>query len=99
MERDTQPGDLQPRSLTRYVDARISLTWLLSAVAVIVSGGFGLYHQLGSQGETLKAVQGDIKDLKISVQSGNQATATLQGQIEVLKFRVENLEGDKRVAR
>ena len=94
MTNETQPGDF-PRG-ARIIDMKLPLTWLLSVGAVIVVGGFGLYHQLGSQGETLKAVQGDIKDLRIAVQSGNQATTTLAGEIAILKFRVENLEADRR---
>jgi len=95
MNQDTQPGDLA-RTTPRFVDARVSLTWLLSVGAVLVSGGFALYHQIGSQGETLKDVKDQIKDLKITVNAGNNQAMTLAGEIAILKFRIENLEHDKR---
>lgn len=99
MNQDTQPGDLQSRSVPRFVDARVSLTWLLSAAAVIVSGGFGLYHQIGSQGETLKDVKDQLKDLKIAFNAGNSQAATIQGEIAILKFRLENLESERKASR
>lgn len=98
MNHDTQPGELHQRGLARYVDARMSLTWLLSVAAVILSGGFGLYHQIGSQGDTLKDMKDQIKDLKITVNAGNSQAMTLAGEIAILKFRIENLEHDKRGA-
>lgn len=94
MSNDTQPSDL-PR-VTRVIDMKLPLTWLLSVAVTIIAGGFGLYHQIGSQGETLKDVKDQIKDLKITVNAGNNQSMTLAGEIAILKFRIENLESDKK---
>lgn len=95
MSNETQPGELQ-RGPARYVDARVSLTWLLSVAFVIVSGGFGLYHQIGGQGDTLKDMKEQIKGLTITVNAGNNHATTLAGEIAILKFRIENLESDRK---
>lgn len=94
MTQETQPGDLA--RVTRVIDMKLPLTWLLSVAVTIVAGGFGLYHQIGSQGETLKDMKDQIKDLKITVNAGNSQAMTLAGEIAILKFRIENLESDKR---
>lgn len=99
MTYDSRPGDLTSQKITRIIEPKISLTWLLSTAGLMASLFFGMYYQIGSQSETLKAVKDDLKDVKISVQSGNQATATVQGELAILKFRVENLEAEKRAGR
>src|SRR5688572_20216558 len=94
MDRDTQPGDL-PR-LSKVVDFKIPVTWLLG-VAFMVAGAFvSMYFQLGNQGESLKGLNEQLKDLQITVKSGNTQAATIQGELAILKFRIENLEADKR---
>jgi len=98
MSQDTQPGELS-RSIPRFIDARVSLTWLLTVAAVLVSGGYGLYNQIGNQGETLKEMKDQIKDLKVTVNSGNSQTMTLSGEIAILRFRVETLEADRKAQR
>lgn len=86
-ERDTQPGELS--RLSRVVEMKLPLTWLLG-VAFMVAGAFvSMYFQLGRLSE-------DVTDLKITVKSGNSQAATIQGEIAILKFRLENLEADKR---
>lgn len=97
MERDTQPGEL-PR-LSKIVEMKLPLTWLLGVAFMIVAGGFGLYQQVGSQGEVLKELKDQLKDLKITVNAGNSQAATIQGEIAILKFRIENIEADKRASR
>lgn len=94
---DTQPADL-PR-VTRVIDMKLPLTWLLGVGFMIIAGGFGLYHQIGSQGETLKDMKDQIKALQIAVNSGNSQSTTLAGEIAILRFRVETLEADKRSGR
>lgn len=96
MSQDTQPGDL-PR-LSKVVDFKLPLTWLLG-VAFMVAGAFvSMYFQLGSQGETLKGLNEQLKDLKITVNAGNTQASTVQGELAILRFRVETLEADKRSA-
>lgn len=99
MTYDSRPGDLTSTKVTRVIDMKLPLYWLISVAAIFVSGGFAMYYKLENQSEAIKSVQGDIKDVKISVQAGNQATATVQGEIAILRFRVENLEAEKRQGR
>jgi len=94
VDRDTQPGDL-PR-LSKVIDLKLPLTWLLGVASMIIVGGFGLYQQVGNQGETLKELKDQLKDLKITINTNNNQTATIQGEIAILRFRVETLESDKR---
>lgn len=95
MTYDTKPGDLSQRP-TKVIDMKLPLTWLLGVASMLIAGGFGMYYKLENQSEAIKNVQTDIKDVKISVQAGNQATATVQGELAILRFRVENLEAEKR---
>lgn len=96
MSYDSRPGDLPGQKVTRVIDMKLPLTWLLGVASMLIAGGFGMYYKLENQSEAIKNVQTDIKDVKISVQAGNQATATVQGELAILRFRVENLEAEKR---
>jgi hypothetical protein len=95
MSQDAQSDE--PR-LSKVIDLKLPLTWLIGVASMIIVGGFGLYHQVGSQGETLKELKDQLKDLKITVNAGNGQAATIQGEIAILRFRVETLEADKRSA-
>lgn len=90
MERDTQPGDL-PR-LSKVIDLKLPLNWLLTVAFSLALLIGGMYFKLGQLGE-------DMTDLKISVKAGNGQAATIQGELAILKFRIENLEAEKRAAR
>lgn len=89
MSQDTQPGDL-PR-ITRVIDMKIPLTWLIGGAFSFACVFAGMYFKLGQLGE-------DMTDLKIAVKSGNSATATVQGELAIMKFRIDNLEHDKRAS-
>lgn len=97
MAQDTQPGDL-PR-ISKVVDFKIPVTWLLGVAFMVAAAFVSMYFQLGSQGETLKGLNEQLKDLQITVKSGNNQAVTIQGQIEILKFRLDTLEADKRLTR
>jgi hypothetical protein len=86
---DTQPGDL-PR-VTRIIDMKLPLTWLLGVAFAFAAAFASMYFKLGQLGE-------DMTDLKITVKAGNGQAATIQGELAILKFRIENLESDKRSA-
>lgn len=87
MSNDTQPGDL-PR-ITRVIDMKLPLTWLLGVAFAFAAAFASMYFKLGQLGE-------DMTELKISVKAGNNAASTTSGEIAILKYRVENLEADKR---
>ncbi len=87
MSQDTQPGDL-PR-ISKVIDLKLPLNWLLTVAFSLALLIGGMYFQLRQLSE-------DMTDLKIAVKSGNNAASTTQGEIAILKYRVENLESDKR---
>lgn len=86
MVEDTRPGDLR---IGKYIDTRIPLWQLLGAVGTFAMLIAGMYFQLN------KLIE-DVTDVKIAVKSGNQAQATMQGELAILRFRIETLEADKR---
>lgn len=90
IERDTQPGEL-PR-VSRVIDLKLPLNWLLTVAFSLALLIGGMYFKLGQLGE-------DMTDLKISVKAGNGQAATIQGELAILKFRIENLEAEKRAAK
>lgn len=87
MNQDTQPGDL-PR-ITRVIDMKIPLTWLIGGAFSFACVFAGMYFQLRQLSE-------DMIDLKISVKAGNGSQATIQGELAILRFRIETLESDKK---
>lgn len=84
---DTQPGDL-PR-ITRVIDMKLPLNWLLTVAFSLALLIGGMYFQLRQLSE-------DMVDLKIVVKAGNGSQATIQGELAIMKFRIENLEAAKR---
>ena len=87
---DSQPGELS--RLSRVIDLKLPLTWLLGVAFAAFAAFASMYFKLGQLGE-------DMTDLKISVKAGNGQAATIQGEIAILKFRIENLEIEKRSAK
>jgi hypothetical protein len=86
---DTQPGELA--RITRVIDMKIPLTWLIGGAFSFACIFAGMYFKLGQLGE-------DMTDLKITVKAGNGTAATIQGELAIMKFRIENLEAAKRDA-
>lgn len=87
MAQDTQPGDL-PR-ITRIIDMKLPLNWLLTVAFSLALLIGGMYFKLVQLGE-------DMTDLKIAVKAGNGTSSTIQGEMAIMKFRIENLESDRR---
>jgi len=97
MSQDTQPGDLlKARTLVEW---KLPLSWILGVIGVFAAFAIGLIFQIGSQGETLKDMKDQLKDMKISINAGNNQAMTLAGEIAILRFRVETLEADRKAAR
>lgn len=97
MSNDTQPGEL-PRVRT-LVEWKLPLSWLLGVLGIFAAFAIGLIFQVWGQGETLKDMKDQLKDMKISINAGNNQAMTLAGEIAILKFRIENLEADRKAAR
>ena len=87
---ETQPGDLQ--RITRVIDMKIPLTWLIGGAFSFACVFAGMYFKLGQLGQ-------DMTELKITVKSGNNTAATTQSELAILRFRIETLEADKRATR
>jgi hypothetical protein len=90
MSQDTQPGELQ--RVTRVIDVKLPLTWLLGVAFAAFAAFASIYFRVGQLGE-------DMTDLKIAVKAGNGQAATIQGELAILKFRIENLEYEKKAAK
>ena len=84
---DEQQPDLK---VTRVIDFRIPLPWLISGV---ISVAFTLVSMWFSLDRLIK----DVADLQITVKAGNSQATTVAGEIALLRYRVENLEADKRL--
>jgi hypothetical protein len=83
------PPDFQdtetPKRVGRVIDTKLPLTWLVGTAAAIIASYVVLYSNVD------RLVR-DMADLQITVRAGNSQSATLQGQIAILQFRVESLE-------
>ncbi|MES2187945.1 MAG: hypothetical protein V4505_25565 [Pseudomonadota bacterium] len=82
-----QPTD----RLSRMVDLRIPLWGLLCGCTVV---GWGLISMWFMVNQLVK----DVGELQITVKAGGSQATTIAGEMAILRFRVENLEGDKRAA-
>jgi len=87
MSQDSQPGDLT--RITRVIDMKLPLTWLLGVAGIFAATFAGMFFQIGQ-------VSKDLGELKIEVKVGNSQASTVQGELAIMKFRIENLESDKR---
>jgi hypothetical protein len=86
MPQDTQPGELR---VSRMIDFKVPLSGILAAAFSLAALIGGMYFKMGQLGE-------DMAELKIAVKAGNTSQATVQGELAILKFRIENLEAEKR---
>jgi hypothetical protein len=84
--------DDQPLKVTRVIDFRIPLPWLLSGLILV---GWALVSMWFSLNQLVR----DVADLQITVKAGNGQAVTIAGEIALLRYRVENLEADKRLPR
>lgn len=82
-EQDTQPGDL-PR-ISRIIDLKLPLTWLLGVAGLVAAAFVSTYYQVGQLRE-------DMAELKTTVKAGNSAQSTVQSEISILRYRVEQVE-------
>jgi hypothetical protein len=80
----------QDLKVTRVIDVRIPLPWLLSGLIVV---GWALVSMWFSLNQLVR----DVADLQITVKAGNSQATTIAGEIALLRYRVENLEAEKRL--
>lgn len=71
--------------VTRIVDLRIPLPWLLSGLGIV---GWGLISMWFSVNQLVR----NVDDLQITVKSGNTSVVAVAGELALLKFRLTNAE-------
>lgn len=79
----------QDAKVTRVIDFRIPLPWLLGVGMAV---GWALVSMYFSVNQLVR----DVADLQITVKAGNGQAITVAGELALLRFRVENLEAEKR---
>lgn len=77
--------DERSERITRVIDFRIPLPWLLGVMGVI---GWSLVSMYFSVGQLVKIVD----DLQGTVRSGNNSVTAVAGEMALLKFRLGNAE-------
>ncbi len=85
-----QTQDPNAGRITRVIDFRIPLPWLLG-----IASGIG--WALVSMWFMVNQLVRDVSDLQITVKAGNSQAVTVAGEMALLRFRVENLEAQQRV--
>lgn len=78
----------QPERVTRIVDFRIPLPYLLSGAVVVVWALIGQYF-------AMQQLQRDVAEMQITLKVGNGQSAAALGEIALLKYRVENIENER----
>jgi hypothetical protein len=86
---NNQDAATVPERITRIVDFRIPLPWLLSGAAIVLWALISMYFEL-------KQVSANVNELQVTVKSGNSQAVTLAGEQALLRYRVENLEAAQR---
>lgn len=71
--------------VTRVIDFRIPLPWLLTGVAGVSWGLISMWFSVNQLVRT-------VDDLQITVKSGNTSVVAVAGELALLKFRLSNAE-------
>lgn len=75
--------------VSRVIDFRIPLPWLLSGVAAITWGLISMWFSVNQLVKT-------VDDLQITVKSGNTSVVAVAGELALLKFRLTNAEDEQK---
>lgn len=86
---DQQTQSRDGERVSRIVDVRIPLWSLLCALAT------ASYFLVSMYFTTIQTSQ-NVTELQITVKAGNTQVTTLAGEQALLRFRMENIEGDVR---
>ena len=81
----------ETQRVTRVIDFRIPLPWLLGGLMTIARGLVSMWFMVNQ-------LVRDVADLQITVKAGNSQAVTLAGELALLRFRIENLEADRRTS-
>lgn len=75
--------------VTRIVDFRIPLPWLLSGASAIALAIVSMWFKVDELGR-------NMVDMQITLKAGNSQAVTMASEMALLRFRVENLEAERR---
>lgn len=85
----TDEGNESVRS-TKIVDVRLPLPYLISgtlSIALLITSMWFKVDELGR----------NMSDMQITLKAGNSQAVTMAGELALLRYRIENLESDRRV--
>lgn len=74
-----------PERITRVIDFRIPLPWLLGVMAAISWALISMYFSVNALVKT-------VGDLQIDVKAGNNSVVAVAGELALLKYRLANAE-------
>lgn len=75
--------------VSRVIDFRIPLPWLLSGVAAVTWGLISMWFSVNQLVKT-------VDELQITVKSGNTSVVAVAGELALLKFRLTNAEDEQK---
>lgn len=75
--------------VSRVIDFRIPLPYLISGFCALAFTLVSMYFSLN---QLLR----EVGDLQVTVKAGNTQSVTLAGEQALLRFRMENIEGEIR---
>jgi len=85
-ERRAHPEEA-PERITRVIDFRIPLPWLLGVCAAISWALISMYFSVNNLVKT-------VGDLQIDVKAGNNSVVAVAGELALLKYRLSNAESN-----
>jgi hypothetical protein len=86
MNTDTGPlHDHDGRRISRVIDMKLPLAWLLGAAFSFALLIGGMYFQLGQLSK-------DVTELKSTVTAGNSQQSEVHGELAILKYRMDMFE-------
>ncbi len=77
-----------PEAISKYIDTRIPLVWLMGTGGAFAVLLFGIYFNVQRLSE-------DVGELKATSKAGNIQAATVAGEVAIIKWRLDNLEDPK----
>ena len=84
--------NVQEVKLTRVIDFKLPLPWLLGGVIAVSWAVISMYF-------AVQTLISSVSDLQITVKSGNVSSSVLAGEVSLLRFRVEIIEADLKAKR
>ena len=81
----TRATDTEGERITRIVDLKIPLHWLLGVFGVISWAMVSMYFSVNNLVRT-------VGDLQVDVKAGNNSVVAVAGELALLKYRLTNAE-------